>query len=83
MRVRTLGYRRNPGPTEKVLQDKKRMHISGPQLYILASILKFLKIFSEAIVASTRGLLTWIEKQSLSKKLDLLKSFSKIREAPV
>ena len=36
---------------------------------------------SEVILASKRGPLTRIEKQAMPYKLDLLKSFSKIREA--
>ena len=51
--------------------------MSAPKLNIAASILELLKKFSEVIVASKCGPLARIEK------LDLLKSFSKIREAPV
>ena len=50
---------------------------------MIVSIPDLLKIFSEVIVASKCGPLIRIEKQSMSKKLDLLKGFSKIREAPV
>ena len=50
---------------------------------MIASILKLLKIFPEVIVASKCGPLARIEKQAMSLKPNLLKSFSKIREAPV
>ena len=71
-----------PGTTEKVLQNKRTIHIRGPQLTIIASILELLKIFSEVIAATKCGPLARIEKQAITK-LDLLKSFSKIKEAPV
>ena len=48
----------------------------------ILSILDLLKIFSEVIGASKHGPLARIGKQSMSQKLDLLKSFSKVREAP-
>ena len=51
----------NPGPTRKVFQIKTGI-ISGPQLIIIASILDFLKTFSEIIVASKYGSLARIEK---------------------
>ena len=56
--------------------------ISGLQLNIIASILELVKYYLEVIVASKCGPLARIEKQAMSKKLDLLKSFSNIREAP-
>ena len=40
--------------------------ISGPQLNIIASILEFLKILSEVIVASKSDPLARIEKQAMS-----------------
>ena len=61
-----LDYRRNPGPTEKVLQNKRSIHITAPKLNIIASILEILKIFSEVIVASKCGPLARIEKQAMS-----------------
>ena len=61
-----LDYRRNPGPTEKVPQNKRSIHIGGPQLNIIVSILELLKIFSEVIVASKCGPLARIEKQATS-----------------
>ena len=57
--------------------------MKGPQLNITASLLDLLKIFSEVLVASKCGPLARIEKQAMSKKLDLLTSFSKRREAPI
>ena len=56
-------------------------HIRGPQLNIVASILEILKIFSKIMAASKYGPRAWIEKQAI-QNLDLLKSFSKIRETP-
>ena len=50
---------------------------------MIVSILDLLKVFSEVIVASKCGPLAMIEKQAMSQKLDLLKSFSKISQAPV
>ena len=47
--------------------------MNGPQLNMIVLMLELLKIFSEAIAVSKCG----------SIKLDLLKSFSKIKEAPV
>ena len=47
------------------------------------SIMDLLKIFSEVTIASERNPPARIEKQSMLQKLDLLKNFSKIREAPV
>ena len=46
--------------------QKRSIHISGPQLIIIASILELLKIFSEVIVASKCGPLARIEKQAMS-----------------
>ena len=46
---------------------------------IIASILELVKIFSEVIVASKCGPLARIEKQGMSQKLDLMKSFCKTR----
>ena len=43
--------------------------------------MQLLKLFSEIIVASKCGPLARIEKQAMSLKVDLLKSFSKIKEA--
>ena len=60
---------------------KRIIHISGSQLNIIASTLELLKIFSEVIVASKCVLLAKIEKQAMSWKLDLLKSFFKVRYA--
>ena len=34
-----LEYRPNPGPNEKVLQNKRIIDISGPQLNLIVSIL--------------------------------------------
>ena len=66
-------YRQNPGPTEKVLQNKR----SGNP-YRLSTI-KYntintgtSEIFSEPIVASKCGRLARIEKQAMLLKLDLL-----------
>ena len=56
----------NPGPTDKVLQNKRSIHISGPQLNTIASILDLLKIFSEIVVGSKCGPLAKIEKQAMS-----------------
>ena len=42
---------------------------------IIASILELLKIFSKVIAASKCDPLVRIEKQAMSQKLDLLKSF--------
>ena len=42
------------------------MHISSPQLNIIASIRELLKIFSEVILASKCGPLAKIEKQAMS-----------------
>ena len=61
-----LDSRRNPGPTEKDFQNKRSIYISGPQLNIIASILKLLKIFTEVIVASKCGALARIEKEAMS-----------------
>ena len=47
------------------------------------SILDVLRVFYKVIVASKHGPVAKIEKQAMSYKLDLLKSFSRIREAPV
>ena len=49
------------------------------QLNIIASILELVKLFSEVIVASKCGPLARIEKQGMSQKLDLMKSFCKTR----
>ena len=65
-RVQTLHYRRNPGPTKKVLQNKTSTYISGPLLNIIASILELLKTLSEVIVASKCDLLSRFEKQAMS-----------------
>ena len=35
-----LNYRKNPGPTEKVIQNKRSIHISDSQLNIEASIME-------------------------------------------
>ena len=40
-------------------------------------------MFSEVIVVSKCGPLARIDKQAMSLKVDILRSFSKIREAPV
>ena len=50
---------------------------------MIVSILDLLKILSAVIVPSKCGPLTKTEKQAMSKKVDLLKIFSKITEAPV
>ena len=55
----------NREPTEKVLENKRGIHISCTQLYILASILELLEIFSEVIGASKCGPLARIEKQAM------------------
>ena len=52
----------NRGPTEKVLKNKRDIHISCTQLYIIASILELLEIFSKVIGASKCGPLARIEK---------------------
>ena len=52
----------NREPTEKVLENKRGIHISCTQLYVLASILELLEIFSEVIGASKCGPLARIEK---------------------
>ena len=57
---------RNPGPNEKVIYNKTSIHISGPKLNIIASILELLKIFSEVIVASKCGPLARVGKQAIS-----------------
>ena len=49
---------------------------------IEASIME-LKTFSEVMVASKCDPLASLEKQTMSKNLDLLRSFTKIREVPV
>ena len=67
----------------KSLLKQEMHHLSGPQLNIIASIFDLLKTFSEIIVASKCGPLARIKKQAVSLKLDLLKCFSKIREAPL
>ena len=59
------------------------IHINDPQLNITASTLDLREIFFEVIVASKYGPQARIEKQTMSYKLDLLKSFSEIREVPV
>ena len=59
------------------------IHINDPQLNKTASTLDLREIFFEVIVASKYGPLARIEKQTMSYKLDLLKSFSEIREVPV
>ena len=45
--------------------------------------MELLKIFSEVKVISKGGPLARIEKQAISKNIDVLESFSKIRETPV
>ena len=60
-----IDYMWNPGPTDKVLQNKRSIHISGPQSNIIASVLDLLKIFSEVVVGSKCGPLVKIEKQAL------------------
>ena len=59
------------------------IHINDPQLNITASTLDVRKIFFEVIVAPKYGPLARIEKQTMSYKLELLKSSSEIREATV
>ena len=61
-----VDYRWNPGPTENVLQNKRSIHISSPQMKKIASILEILKILSEVIVASKCDLLARIRKQAMS-----------------
>ena len=56
----------NPGPIEKVLQNKRSIHKSGPQLNIIASIWDLLEIFSGVKGASKCGPLARIEKQAMS-----------------
>ena len=65
-KVRTFDYRRNPGSTEKVLYNKAYIHVSDPQLNIIASIMERLKIFSKVIVAFNCILLAKFEKQVMS-----------------
>ena len=60
-----LDYIWNTGPTEKVLQNKRSIHMNGPQLNITASILDRFKIFSEVVEASKYGPLARIEKQAM------------------
>ena len=66
MNEKTLDYRRKSGPTEKILYNKRKIHISDPQSNITASILDLLKIFSEVIVASKCDPLAGIEKLAIS-----------------
>ena len=58
---------RNPGPTEKVLYNKRCIHISGLRINIIALILELLEILSEVIVGSICGPLSRIEKQAISE----------------
>ena len=58
---------RNPGPTEKVLYNKRCIHISGLQISIIALILELLEILSEVIVGSICGPLSRIEKEAISE----------------
>ena len=51
----------NSGPTNKILQNKRSIHISGPQLNIIASMLDLLKISSEVVVGSKCGPLAKVE----------------------
>ena len=53
-------------PPKKCPKTREASSISSPQLNIIASILKLLKIFSEVIVASKCGPLAKIEKQVMS-----------------
>ena len=50
---------------------------------VIAAILGLLEIFSEVIVGSKCGALARIEKQAISQKMNLLKSFSEIRTTPI
>ena len=59
------------------------IHINDPQLNVTASTLDLRETFFEVIVVSKYDPLARIEKQTMSYKLDLLKSFSEIREVPV
>ena len=52
---------------KKSSKTREASIISGPQLNIIASILEFLKVFSEVIVASKCGPLARIEKQAVIK----------------
>ena len=45
--------------------------------------MELLKTFSEVMVASNCGPLARLKKQAMSKILDLLRSFSKIREVTI
>ena len=58
---------------KKSSETREASIISGPQLNIIAPMLKLLKIFSKVTVASTCGPPVRIEKQAMSKKLYLLK----------
>ena len=51
----------NSGPTNKVLQNKRSIQKSGPQLNMIASMLDLLKIFSEVVVGSKCGSLAKVE----------------------
>ena len=58
-------YMWNSGPIDKVLSNKRSVHVSGPQLNIIVSILKILKIFFKVVVGSKCGPLAKIEKQAM------------------
>ena len=60
------GRTRGTMPIEKVLLIKRRIHISGPQLNIIASTLELLKRLSEVIVKSKCGPPARTEKQTVS-----------------
>ena len=59
-------YMWNSEPIDKVLSNKRSVHVSGPQLNIIVSILKILKIFFKVVVGSKCGPLAKIEKQAMS-----------------
>ena len=61
-----LHFRRNPGPSEKVFQSKRSIHISGPQLITIASILELLKILFKVIATSKFDPLKRLEKRAAS-----------------
>ena len=56
----------NAGATEKVFYNQRSIHISSPQVNIVASIQEFLEIFSEVIEGSKYGPLVMIKKQTVS-----------------
>ena len=81
-RVYTLDYRQNPGPTVKFHLSKRSIHYNWSIIKYGRSILELLEIFSK-VIALNCGPVAMIQKQAIFKKQDLLKRFSKVREAHV